>query len=61
MDPASTAILIRVAGELAASLIGVLRAGGKQDEAAAIELILKRSDDVWARVLAKAKTATGDD
>lgn len=57
MDPASTAIVIRAAGEAAALLVGLLRRAGKDEEAAAIALILKRSDETWSRVLARADEA----
>ena len=44
MEPATTAMLIKLGGELGAVLIKTLRAAGRPDVAEEIRVILSRSD-----------------
>lgn len=44
MEPATTALLIKLGGELGAMLIRTLRAAGRNEDAEEIRAILSRSD-----------------
>lgn len=57
MDPATLALLARLAGDLGVSLIQILRALGKDDDARTLEQILQSSDAIWDHVEARGGTA----
>ena len=60
MDPATATLLIRVAGDLAVTLISIYKKLGKDDQAVALAAILAESDDIWAAVRDKATAALND-
>jgi len=53
MDPATLALLARLAGDLGVSLIQILRALGKDGDARTLEQILRSSDAIWDHVEAR--------
>lgn len=57
MDPATMAMLIRVAGDAVVTAISIFKALGKDNEAESLAATLAESDDVWATVKAKAEAA----
>jgi hypothetical protein len=57
MSDATLALLIRVAGDVAVSLIHLFKAMGKDDQATALATVLQESDDVWSQIKAKAEAA----
>jgi hypothetical protein len=55
MDPATTQLLIRTAGELGVMTVNLLRSSGQAQAAEEIEAILRRSDLAAARVIDRAQ------
>ena len=61
IDPATATLLIRVAGDLAVTLINIYKRLGKDDQAQALASILAESDDLWTQVRDRAQAALAHD
>lgn len=60
MDDALRALLIRLAGELAVTLISLFRRLGQDDQAKALAAIVAETDAEWALVKANAQAALNE-
>ena len=57
VDPQTATLLIRLAGDLAVTLITMWKQAGKDDQAASLASILAESDDIWAQIGDRARAA----
>jgi len=60
MDAATIALLLRLAGDLGVSLIGILKALRRDGDARELAQILASSEDIWGQVRTQAEAALGE-